>query len=235
MPFVKDETEETKHRIIDVAERHFSHKGFDGTRVDEIAKDAGVNKALIYYYFKSKEEILDHLIKTLFDDIASIAREFIRSNVVAMIKEGQLDIQQDRWSFATQADAQNFYRAILKYNEKAVDFILSHRRVVRILIFESLKNSKHHNDLFRMLDLLNKRDEDSFYQMIWSADQDFAYSTDTVVYKFFFGFVPIFNFAAYFDDYLVSSGMEEAELRASFLRAYEKMALAFTDGKDIFF
>ncbi len=233
MPFIRDETEESKNRILDVAKRLFSEKGFDATRVDEIAQDAGVNKALIYYYFKSKEAILDHLIETLFTAIAAIATEFIKDNIVSMIKKGQLDILQDRWRFASEADAEEFYGAVVEYYRGIVDFSLSHRRVVRILIFESLKKGKHHNDLFRMLDLLNKRDENSIYQMIWSADHDFAYSTENIVSKFFFGFVPLFNFAAYFDDYREASGISEAELRDTFLCAYQKMASSFIHGKEI--
>lgn len=233
MPFMKDETEETKNRIIDVAKRHFSDNGFDATRVDDIARDAGVNKALIYYYFKSKEAILDHLIKILFQDISRIVMEFVQINVVAMIKSGRLDIQEDSWHFTSEADADDFYRATLKYYEEVVDFTLTHRRVIRILIFESLKNGKHHNDLFRMLDLLSSKDEGSIYQTIWSADQDFAYSNKHVVHKFFFGFVPLLNFAAYFDDYMAASAMDEAELRTSFLQGYQKMISFYIHGKKI--
>ena len=42
-----------KGKDLSAAEDIFSEVGFDGARVDDIAKDAGVNKA-IYYYFKSK-------------------------------------------------------------------------------------------------------------------------------------------------------------------------------------
>jgi len=173
------------------------------------------------------------LIKTLFEDISLIAMGFIRNNIVAMIKNRQLDIQKDRWCFASDADAEFFYNAIIKYYEDIIDFALSHRLVVRILIFESLKNGKHHNDLFQMLDLINNKDENSFYQLIWNADQDFSYSPDNVVFKFFFGFLPLFNFAAYFDDYMASSGLDEAGIRKSFLLAYKNMVSIFFRGKDI--
>lgn len=140
MPFAKDSTEETKKRIIEVVRRHFSEKGFDAARVDEIAKDAGVNKALIYYYFESKEAILDHLIQELFDDVSPLALEFVEEHVVSMISQGRLDIESDRWRFASEDDAMDFYRACLRYVEKIVDFSLSNRGVVRIAIFESLKH-----------------------------------------------------------------------------------------------
>lgn len=59
---------ETKARILKTAEKIFSEEGFDGARVDKIAKEAGVNKALIYYYFKSKNEILETILSSLFQD-----------------------------------------------------------------------------------------------------------------------------------------------------------------------
>ncbi len=54
-------TIEAKERIINASIELFSKKGFDAASVNEIAEQANVTKALIYYYFKSKEEILDYL------------------------------------------------------------------------------------------------------------------------------------------------------------------------------
>ena len=41
----------SKERILAASEQIFAEVGFDGARVDDIALKAGVNKALIYYYF----------------------------------------------------------------------------------------------------------------------------------------------------------------------------------------
>lgn len=48
--------------ILDVAEQLFSERGFDGTSVRDIAGQAGVNLAMISYYFGSKEKLLVALI-----------------------------------------------------------------------------------------------------------------------------------------------------------------------------
>lgn len=53
----------TKARIMATAERLFADKGYAETSMDDIAKTAGVNKALIYYYFTSKDELLQTLLK----------------------------------------------------------------------------------------------------------------------------------------------------------------------------
>jgi TetR/AcrR family transcriptional regulator len=46
-----------RRRILDAARREFGVKGFDGARVEAIARRARVNKSLIFYYFQSKEEL----------------------------------------------------------------------------------------------------------------------------------------------------------------------------------
>ena len=50
---------EKQLEIISVAEKLFSVKGFAGTSVREIAESAGVNVAMISYYFNSKEKLME--------------------------------------------------------------------------------------------------------------------------------------------------------------------------------
>ncbi len=48
---------ETRERILEAALREFSANGLAGARTEQIAVAAGVNKALLYYYFESKEKL----------------------------------------------------------------------------------------------------------------------------------------------------------------------------------
>ncbi len=52
-----DRSAETRARILDAALREFSSLGMAGARMDQIAAAAGVNKALLYYHFDSKENL----------------------------------------------------------------------------------------------------------------------------------------------------------------------------------
>ena len=52
-----DRASETRARILDAALGEFSTHGLAGARTDRIANSAGVNKALLYYYFESKENL----------------------------------------------------------------------------------------------------------------------------------------------------------------------------------
>ncbi|PZR25325.1 MAG: TetR/AcrR family transcriptional regulator [Citrobacter freundii] len=56
---LKDETSEEK--ILDAARTVFLQKGMAGARMQEIADEAGINKALLHYYFKSKELLFDRV------------------------------------------------------------------------------------------------------------------------------------------------------------------------------
>ena len=52
-----DRSSETRARILESALREFSSLGMAGARMDQIAAAAGVNKALLYYHFDSKENL----------------------------------------------------------------------------------------------------------------------------------------------------------------------------------
>lgn len=64
-----------KQAILDAATAEFSTKGFSGARVDAIARRAGSNKQLIYYYFDSKvglyEAVLGQLIAHTYERMAA--------------------------------------------------------------------------------------------------------------------------------------------------------------------
>lgn len=53
----KDQT--TEERILAAAKKIFIKKGLAGARMQDIADEAGINKALLHYYFRSKEKLFD--------------------------------------------------------------------------------------------------------------------------------------------------------------------------------
>jgi TetR/AcrR family transcriptional regulator len=48
---------DTERRILDAARRVFTRRGSAGARMQEIAEEAGVNQALLHYYFRSKDQL----------------------------------------------------------------------------------------------------------------------------------------------------------------------------------
>jgi TetR/AcrR family transcriptional regulator len=61
----------TREKILAAARNEFSAKGFEGARVDAIAEAAGVNKAMIYYHFSSKEGLYETVLEEMFGQVSA--------------------------------------------------------------------------------------------------------------------------------------------------------------------
>jgi AcrR family transcriptional regulator len=55
--------QDTERRILDAAHTVFTRRGTAGARMQEIADEAGVNKALLHYYFRSKERLAEAIFE----------------------------------------------------------------------------------------------------------------------------------------------------------------------------
>lgn len=73
-----ERADETRARILAAAIRQFSREGLSGARTELIAKEAGVNKALLYYYFQGKEA----LYAAAMDEVA----ERVRASGMAVLE-----------------------------------------------------------------------------------------------------------------------------------------------------
>ena len=68
-----------RREIMDIAREMFHSRGYDRVSVDDIMRKAGVSKGLFYYYFKSKEEILDAIVDAVLDDDVEEVRSLAES------------------------------------------------------------------------------------------------------------------------------------------------------------
>ncbi len=59
----------TQEKILDAASSAFAEEGFAGARVDEIARRAGVNKAMLYYHFGDKQALYREVLTRNFGRI----------------------------------------------------------------------------------------------------------------------------------------------------------------------
>ncbi|HEY6274307.1 MAG TPA: TetR/AcrR family transcriptional regulator [Terriglobales bacterium] len=67
----RGEPEKTRAAILKAALEEFSHEGVAGARTDQIAHRAGVNKALLYYYFKDKEGLYASVLEEVFSGLSA--------------------------------------------------------------------------------------------------------------------------------------------------------------------
>ena len=67
--------EERRLEIIKTAERLFRENGYSNTPVDAIIKEIGVAKGTYYYYFKSKEDILEAIVEYQLDQLVEMVEQ----------------------------------------------------------------------------------------------------------------------------------------------------------------
>jgi TetR/AcrR family transcriptional regulator len=75
-----ERADQTRARILEAAVREFSENGLAGARTEQIAEAAGVNKALLYYYFAGK----DALYAAALEDVA---QRVVTSSMAAMTSD----------------------------------------------------------------------------------------------------------------------------------------------------
>jgi len=73
------DSEATRQAILQAAERIFAEEGLAGARTDAIAAAAGVNKALLYYYFRSKEGLYRAVLESYVADFNRQALNLLSS------------------------------------------------------------------------------------------------------------------------------------------------------------
>ncbi len=67
----------SREALLSAAERIFAQAGLEGARTDAIAAAAGVNKALLYYYFKSKDDLYEAVLENHLQDFNRRAMEVL--------------------------------------------------------------------------------------------------------------------------------------------------------------
>lgn len=72
--------QERKKEFLDIARQFFFTKGYEQTSVDAIIKEIGLSKGSFYYYFKSKEDLLNELTKDLISDILVEVKKIVNKN-----------------------------------------------------------------------------------------------------------------------------------------------------------
>ncbi|MFH1213091.1 MAG: TetR/AcrR family transcriptional regulator [Candidatus Neomarinimicrobiota bacterium] len=71
----------TETLILDAARKIFIEKGFDGARMQEIADIAGINKALLHYYYRSKDQLFEAVFRESFAKFAPRIFEVMNSPI----------------------------------------------------------------------------------------------------------------------------------------------------------
>ncbi|GGK37127.1 MULTISPECIES: TetR/AcrR family transcriptional regulator [Flavobacteriaceae] len=82
----KEKNITTESTILNAAKNIFQRKGMDGARMQEIADEAGINKALLHYYYRSKQLLFEAVFKNAFLLLAPQLNKILNSEDSLNIK-----------------------------------------------------------------------------------------------------------------------------------------------------
>ena len=81
-------------QIIETAERLFADRGFDGTSVRDIAEEAGINIAMISYYFGSKEKLMEAIFELRVGSLQSRVESLMKDSKLTPLEKVNMLIDE---------------------------------------------------------------------------------------------------------------------------------------------
>ena len=114
-----------KDEILSVAYNLFITKGYDNTSVDEIIEKVNIAKGTFYYYFTSKEEMLDEVINKMINEEIIEAKKVvlmpipIEQKVVGIVTS--LRPKSNELNIVEALNNENNIKMHMKYNKRIID------------------------------------------------------------------------------------------------------------------
>lgn len=188
---------DTKNRILDVAESLFSRQGFDGTGIEQIAREVGITKSVIYYHFKNKEAVL----AGIFERARSRFERAKQQNTVVFPKEDSIG-------------------TILVKTLAGSEGLEPYKSIIRIMFMETMKPGNP-DPLFDLWDgnvdfILDHCDE----RLSAGVREDIEVFR---LESFFLYFVPIVGLLAFEESWSARYGTQRGEVRSHLLATVAEM------------
>ncbi|MGB6297721.1 MAG: TetR/AcrR family transcriptional regulator [Rivularia sp. (in: cyanobacteria)] len=167
-------TIDTKEQILNVAERLFAEKGFAGTSLRNVIREAGVNIAAVHYHFGSKEELFVAVVRRA-------AQQIVTSQIEQLAKYENLDE-----SLSLEKILEAFYgpplRAIIQMGETGlIRAQFMGRCRAEPLPIQQLSEKEFNESHRRFLDILQRALPDQTRtELTWKLDLAIAIIIRTV-------------------------------------------------------
>ncbi|MCL2520568.1 MAG: TetR/AcrR family transcriptional regulator [Spirochaetaceae bacterium] len=166
---------DTKLKILEAARKLFAEKSFSDVAVSEVAEQAAVSKSLIYYYFKSKDEILSALIDIFVADFTTLAA--LKFKVAANGSCGGSKEEYDT-IFLPQ-----------------MELFKKHKDVIKILFMEAIKGNQQGMVLFSLINrLMNESAEIIDDKEMNDVSDKLKNNSEMQAAVFFFQFLPVVSY-----------------------------------------
>lgn len=186
------EEQSGKQKILAAAEELFASLGFQGTSVNAIAKQANVNKATIYYYFETKQAILDCIMDGFLQSLTQASLTMLRNTNIMGVYTSSLMLSEESVAINNEAGLNRLLTEIDSWLDTMLQFFSEKRDVLRIMVMESIKDGGNESLLFRLSDMLASP---GAYQDILTEMGVQRLPENVIILKFFGGFLPIIFYA----------------------------------------
>ncbi|ROR27274.1 TetR family transcriptional regulator [Mobilisporobacter senegalensis] len=179
---------EVKDSILKASEKLFAENGYDGTSISQIAKEADITKSLLYYYFESKDKILEELFSNY---LASTMEE--KNKIISS------DLTEDE--------------KIKKSMESGFSFLFNNKNIIRILLLEMLKDNERKRNLMNIIETISP--ENIFHLESFKEKKENLEQFES--FAFFFGLAPIISYMLLGDMWIKNNNISEEDFRSQFI------------------
>lgn len=181
-----------RERILKTAVKIFAEKSYEGSRIDEIAREANVPKSLIYYHFKSKEDIF----RVLVDDFIS--------EYLGLISDTAEESHQEKAAVLPNRMKNRYY----EFGQKNED-------LVRVILIDSLKKTQEKPVLFQLVDAMTAKEAEL------KKDTDYDVQERRIA-EFFTSFIPNYAYICFADSWTQYFGLDRKRFDQLYLKVYEE-------------
>ncbi len=142
---------DTEEQILEAAKEVFQQKGMDGARMQEIANKAGINKAMLHYYYRSKQLLFEAVFSSAFALLGPQLNKILNSDVP--VEEKIRNFTHNYISFISKHPyLPNFIIQELNRNPKFIEKIQKNRDFPTLDKFKAQVALEVKSGVFRPID-----------------------------------------------------------------------------------
>jgi AcrR family transcriptional regulator len=113
----------SKERILNAAIKIIAQKGKHGTRMEEVAHMADINKAMVYYYFSTKDNLYFEVLKTIFFNIFQDSLNNLNENISKGTSHEDIISNLIRYLFKNFNNKPDYTRVVIDALSNGIDVI----------------------------------------------------------------------------------------------------------------
>lgn len=188
-------TPNARGKILKASAKVFAEKGFEGSRINEISKEAGVPKSLIYYHFESKEKILEVLTENFINDYSDI------------MSTASCESHPEKSEKLPERMKNEYY-----------EFGIKNSDLVRVMFIDSLKKIQENPVIYKVLETIITNENEGNKGNPISQDN----IHERRIAEFFTSLIPCYAYICFCDSWTKYFNIEKEQFDKIFMKVYKE-------------